>query len=69
MSAGGWHSDAVSLTRRLTPPERYAFGPSVRPLLVPKQDPCGRFDTGGFWLAMRTPAGPASLSLTRAVMT
>ncbi|HWS35138.1 MAG TPA: DNA-3-methyladenine glycosylase 2 family protein [Actinoplanes sp.] len=53
------------MTRRLTPPERYAFGASVRPLLVPKHDPCGRFDAGGLQLAMRTPAGPASLILTR----
>nr|GID85610.1 3-methyladenine DNA glycosylase [Actinoplanes derwentensis] len=55
----------MTVTRRLTPPERYAFGASVRPLLVPKHDPCGRFDAGGLQLAMRTPAGPASLILTR----
>ncbi|WP_430784009.1 DNA-3-methyladenine glycosylase family protein [Actinoplanes sp. G11-F43] len=53
------------MTRRLTPPERYAFGASVRPLLVPKHDPCGRFGEDGFRLAMRTPQGPASLHLAR----
>ncbi|MDR6325808.1 3-methyladenine DNA glycosylase/8-oxoguanine DNA glycosylase [Actinoplanes couchii] len=55
----------MTLTRRLTPPERYAFGASVRPLLVPKSDPCGRFDAGGLALAMRTPIGPASLIVQR----
>lgn len=55
----------MTVTRRLTPPERYAFGVSVRPLLVPKHDPCGRFGADGLWLAMRTPDGPASLHLAR----
>ncbi|GAA4970263.1 3-methyladenine DNA glycosylase [Actinoplanes utahensis] len=55
----------MTVTRRLTPPERYAFGASVRPLLVPKSDPCGRYADDGFWLALRTPQGPASLHLAR----
>jgi 3-methyladenine DNA glycosylase/8-oxoguanine DNA glycosylase len=55
----------VTVTRRLSLPERYAFGPSVRPLLVPKHDPCGLIREDGFWLAMRTPDGPATLHLTR----
>lgn len=49
--------------RRLSPPERYHFGASVRPLLVPRHDPCGVFADGEFWLAMRTPDGPATLHL------
>ncbi|MBG0560057.1 DNA-3-methyladenine glycosylase family protein [Actinoplanes aureus] len=52
--------------RRLTPPERYQFGASVRPLLVPKHDPCGLWRDGDFWLAARTPDGPATLHLARA---
>ncbi|WP_372450822.1 DNA-3-methyladenine glycosylase family protein [Actinoplanes flavus] len=60
------HSGAVEVVRRLRPPERYAFAVSVRPLLVPKHDPCGRLGEDGLWLAMRTPAGPASLHLARA---
>ncbi|GIE27077.1 3-methyladenine DNA glycosylase [Actinoplanes italicus] len=62
---GEWHSCAVTVTRRLTPPERYAFERTVRPLLVPKHDPCGLVREDGFWLAMRTPDGPATLHLAR----
>ena len=51
------------VTRRLTPPERYHFGASVRPLLAPRHDPCGSFAGSDFWLAMRTPDGPATLHL------
>ncbi|MFC3735724.1 DNA-3-methyladenine glycosylase family protein [Paractinoplanes deccanensis] len=53
------------VTRRLTPPPRYHFGASVGPLLVPKHDPCGRFTGTDFWMAARTPDGPATLHLTR----
>ena len=60
-----WHSGAVTVTRRLTPPEGYSFGASVRPLLVPKHDPCGMVRQDGFWLAMRTPEGAATLHLAR----
>ena len=49
--------------RRLDPPERYHFGASVRPLLVPGHDPCGVFAEGEFWLAMRTPDGAATVHL------
>lgn len=56
----------MTVIRRLTPPERYAFERTVRPLLVPKHDPCGVAREDGFWLAMRTPAGPATLHLVRA---
>ncbi|MET0422256.1 MAG: DNA-3-methyladenine glycosylase 2 family protein [Actinoplanes sp.] len=45
----------------MTPPERYHFGATVGPLLVPKHDPCGRFADGELWLAARTPDGPATL--------
>ena len=51
------------VTRRLTPPERYHFGASVRPLLVHRYDPCGTLADGELWLAMRTPDGPATLHL------
>lgn len=54
------------VVRRLTPPERYQLGASVRPLLVPKHDPCGQWHDGAFWLAARTPDGPATLHLARA---
>ncbi|MGX6605834.1 DNA-3-methyladenine glycosylase family protein [Micromonosporaceae bacterium Da 78-11] len=52
------------VTRRLTPPERYHFGASVRSLLLAGHDPCGTFADGDLWLAMRTPDGPATLHLT-----
>jgi 3-methyladenine DNA glycosylase/8-oxoguanine DNA glycosylase len=66
-AAIGWQSVRVTseVTRRLPTPERYHFGASIRPILVPKHDPCGRFDDSGFWLAARTPDGPATLRLTR----
>ncbi|MFF0376078.1 DNA-3-methyladenine glycosylase family protein [Actinoplanes missouriensis] len=48
----------------MTPPERYHFGVSVRPLLVPKHDPCGVLRDGELWIASRTPEGPATLHLT-----
>jgi 3-methyladenine DNA glycosylase/8-oxoguanine DNA glycosylase len=51
--------------RRLTPPERYQFGASVRPLVVPKHDPCGVVLDGQLWLALRTPTGAATLHLAR----
>jgi 3-methyladenine DNA glycosylase/8-oxoguanine DNA glycosylase len=54
------------VTRRLQPPERYHFGGTVRPILVPRYDPCARLDGHDFWLAARTPDGPATLRLTRA---
>lgn len=62
-----WQSVRVTseVTRRLSTPERYHFGASVRPILVPKHDPCGRLDGSDFWLASRTPDGPATLRLTR----
>lgn len=65
-TAPGWQSVGVTseVTRRLPTPERYHFGASVRPVLVPKHDPCGRLDGSGFWLAVRTPDGPATLRLT-----
>ena len=54
------------MIRRLPTPERYHFGASVGPLLVPKHDPCGVFTGTDFWLAARTPQGPATLHLARA---
>jgi 3-methyladenine DNA glycosylase/8-oxoguanine DNA glycosylase len=62
-----WHSVPVTteVTRRLNPPERYHFGATLGPLLVPRHDPCGRFAAADFWLAARTPEGPATLHLSR----
>jgi len=66
-AAYGWQSVRVTseVNRRLPTPERYHFGASVRPILVPKYDPCGRFDGDTFWLAVRTPDGAATLRLAR----
>jgi 3-methyladenine DNA glycosylase/8-oxoguanine DNA glycosylase len=47
-------------------PERYHLAGSVGSLLVPRHDPCGGFVDGDFWLAARTPDGPATLHLARA---
>ncbi|MFC7527269.1 DNA-3-methyladenine glycosylase family protein [Actinoplanes sp. GCM10030250] len=55
----------TTVPRRLLPPERYQFTASVRPLLAPKHDPCGLLRDGEFWLASRTPDGPATLHLAR----
>ncbi|MCA2216164.1 DNA-3-methyladenine glycosylase family protein [Jidongwangia harbinensis] len=51
-------------TRRLTPPEHYRFGPSVRSLIAVRHDPCARIDGGDFRLAARTPDGPGTLHLS-----
>ena len=65
--ASGWQSVPVTseVIRRLTPPERYSFGASVGPLLVPRHDPCGALIDGELWFAARTPDGPATLHLAR----
>jgi 3-methyladenine DNA glycosylase/8-oxoguanine DNA glycosylase len=52
-------------TRRLAAPDGYHFAGSVRSLLVRSGDRTGRLDGRQFWLAMRTPDGPATLQLTR----
>lgn len=54
-----------TLTRRLTAPDGYHFAGSVRSLLVRGNDQTGRIADGQFWLAQRTPAGPATLQLAR----
>ncbi len=62
-----WHSGPVSVrtvTRRMTPPQRYHFAGSVGSLVAVRNDPCARLDGGDFWLAARTPEGPAALHLT-----
>lgn len=63
-----WHSCGVqaTVTRRMTPPERYHLARSVGPLILGRYDPCGTFAGGDFWLAGRTPQGPATLQLARA---
>ena len=52
-------------TRRLTTPAGYHFAGSVRSLLVRSGDPTGRLADRHFWLALRTPDGPATLHLAR----
>jgi 3-methyladenine DNA glycosylase/8-oxoguanine DNA glycosylase len=54
-----------TVTRRLTTPDGYHFAGSVRPLLVRGNDQTGRIADGQFWLALRTPEGPATLQLAR----
>jgi 3-methyladenine DNA glycosylase/8-oxoguanine DNA glycosylase len=55
----------TTLTRSLTAPDGYHFAGSVRPLLVRGNDQTGRIAGGQFWLALRTPDGPATLQLAR----
>jgi 3-methyladenine DNA glycosylase/8-oxoguanine DNA glycosylase len=58
-----WHSCRV--TRRLTPPERYAFGASLASLQAPNGDPCVRVSGAELWMAARTPDGPGTFHLAR----
>jgi len=50
---------------KLAVPAWYDFGRTVGQLAMGRHDPCARFIDGAFWLAVRTPDGPASLSLRR----
>jgi 3-methyladenine DNA glycosylase/8-oxoguanine DNA glycosylase len=52
-------------TRRLVAPDGYHFAGSVRSLLVRGGDRTGRLADRQFWLALRTPGGPATLHLAR----
>ena len=52
-------------TRRLPAPDGYHFAGSVRSLLVRSGDRTGRLADRQFWLALRTPGGPATLHLAR----
>ncbi|MGA5305831.1 DNA-3-methyladenine glycosylase family protein [Nucisporomicrobium flavum] len=56
---------ATTVTRRLSPPDGYLFTRTLRSLLVVRYDPCGKLVDGEFWLAARTPDGPATLCLAR----
>jgi 3-methyladenine DNA glycosylase/8-oxoguanine DNA glycosylase len=56
----------TTVTRTLTPPERYHLARSVAPLILGRYDPCGRFADDEFWLAGRTPDGPGTVRLGRA---
>jgi 3-methyladenine DNA glycosylase/8-oxoguanine DNA glycosylase len=56
----------TTVTRRMTPPERYHLAGSVGPLILGGYDPCGRFVGRDFWLAARTPDGPVTVRLARA---
>jgi 3-methyladenine DNA glycosylase/8-oxoguanine DNA glycosylase len=55
----------TTVTRTMTPPERYHLAGSVGPLALGRYDPCGGFRDGDFFLAGRTPAGPATVRLAR----
>ncbi|MFY1633068.1 DNA-3-methyladenine glycosylase family protein [Solwaraspora sp. WMMB335] len=57
-------SDAA-VTRVLRPPEGYHFAASLRPLAMGRHDPCARWHAGSFWYTTHTPAGPATLCLSR----
>ncbi|WP_411267350.1 DNA-3-methyladenine glycosylase family protein [Actinoplanes sp. KI2] len=54
------------MARRLTPPERYAFGASLASLQAPNGDPCVRVSGTELWMAARTPDGPGTLHLAHA---
>src|SRR5262245_3878020 len=57
---------AVLPPLRLTVPDHYDFGRTLGQLARGRHDPCARFVDGAFWLAVRTPDGPGTLTLTRA---
>ena len=46
-------------------PERYHLAGSVGSLIATRGDACATFTGGAFWLATRTPDGPATLCLER----
>lgn len=51
--------------RRMALPAAYQLSASVGQLSLGRHDPCARFIDGSYWWAVRTPDGPASLSLHR----
>lgn len=53
------------MQRRMALPGAYQLSASVGPLSLGRHDPCARFIDGAYWWAVRTPDGPASLSLHR----
>jgi 3-methyladenine DNA glycosylase/8-oxoguanine DNA glycosylase len=55
----------TTVTRTMTPPERYHFAGSLGPLVLGRYDPLGGFRGGDFFLTGRTPDGPATLRLAR----
>jgi 3-methyladenine DNA glycosylase/8-oxoguanine DNA glycosylase len=55
----------AQLTRRMRVPEAYHLGGTLSALMFSRYDPCAQFVDGGFWWAVRTPDGPATLSLHR----
>lgn len=63
---GPWQSVGVSeptARRLLRPPAGYRMAATVQPLTFSPYDPCARLVGGGFWWAIRTPAGPGTLAL------
>lgn len=61
-SVGVTPTDPVA-TRELRPPPGYRLAATVHALTFSPYDPCARIAAGTFWLALRTPAGPATLCL------
>jgi 3-methyladenine DNA glycosylase/8-oxoguanine DNA glycosylase len=57
--------DRTVRTRRVALPEWYDLAGTLRQLAFSRWDPCGGFVDGAFWWAVRTPDGPATLSLRR----
>ena len=55
----------TTVTRRMTPPERYHLARSVGSLIAVRGDACAQFADGEFRLAARTPDGPGTLRLRR----
>src|SRR6185437_12417438 len=51
------------VSRRLTPPERYAFGASLGSIQARHSDPCVRVSASELWMAARTPDGPGTFHL------
>ncbi|WP_327022045.1 DNA-3-methyladenine glycosylase family protein [Micromonospora sp. NBC_01739] len=54
---------ASTAGRTLRPPSGYRLVASIRPLTFSPYDPCARIIGDTFWLAARTPVGPATLAL------
>jgi 3-methyladenine DNA glycosylase/8-oxoguanine DNA glycosylase len=55
----------AQVTRRMRAPEGYNLAGTLSALMFSRYDPCARFVDGEFWWAVRTPDGPATLSLHR----
>jgi 3-methyladenine DNA glycosylase/8-oxoguanine DNA glycosylase len=59
-----WQAGGVE-ERRFELPARYDLAGTLAPISLSRHDRCARWAGGTFWLAARTPDGPASLALRR----